>query len=294
MYYRRKLLLALIERFGGSLHRTDCLKLLFVFCQVTHRNYYDFFPYKFGGFSFLVYQDKNRLADLGFLTHGEDFELCPAHESFSQQIKPQDIEALNSLHYEFGHLRGDDLIRYTYLQYPQSACRSTLVSEILNQEEADQVRVWWNTDNMPCLFSIGYEGKTIDAYLNALIVNNTRVLLDVRKNPLSMKYGFSKNKLRRYVERAGLTYIHMPQLGIPSNLRKNLEIPKAYQRLFNYYQTKILPQQTDAIEQIRTLLHEHARIALTCFEADYRCCHRHKITEYLDKTPSFDTNIIHL
>jgi hypothetical protein len=55
MYYRRKILLALIEVFGGSLQSTDCEKLLFNFCQQTGKNHYDFFPYKYGPFSFLSY-----------------------------------------------------------------------------------------------------------------------------------------------------------------------------------------------------------------------------------------------
>ena len=66
MYYRRKILLALIEVFGGSLPNTDCEKLLFTFCQQTGKNHYDFFPYKFGPFSFLSYYDKRRMIDLVF------------------------------------------------------------------------------------------------------------------------------------------------------------------------------------------------------------------------------------
>lgn len=46
MCYRRKIILALIEVFGGSLPSTDCEKLLFTFCQQTCKNRYDFFPYK--------------------------------------------------------------------------------------------------------------------------------------------------------------------------------------------------------------------------------------------------------
>ncbi|HXV44905.1 MAG TPA: DUF488 domain-containing protein, partial [Anaerolineae bacterium] len=75
MLYRRKVLLALIEVFGRSLLRTDCEKLLFLFCQRTDRNYYDFFPHMYGGFSILSYQDKKHLTDLGFLSKGDDFAL---------------------------------------------------------------------------------------------------------------------------------------------------------------------------------------------------------------------------
>jgi hypothetical protein len=79
MYYRRKILLALIEVFGGSLQSTDCEKLLFNFCQQSKKNHYDFFPHKFGPFSILSYYDKRRLIDLGLLKPVDDFQLSTKH-----------------------------------------------------------------------------------------------------------------------------------------------------------------------------------------------------------------------
>ncbi|MEW6094734.1 MAG: hypothetical protein AB1531_12300, partial [Chloroflexota bacterium] len=96
MYYRRKVLLALIEAFGGRLRRTDCEKLLFLFCQTTKRNYYDFFPYQYGGFSFVSYFDKNILARDGFLENNDAFILATS-ESFLPQLRCEDKIALISL-----------------------------------------------------------------------------------------------------------------------------------------------------------------------------------------------------
>ena len=87
MYYRRKILLALIEVFGGSLQSTDCEKLLFNFCQQTGKNHYDFFPYKFGPFSFLSYYDKRRMIDLGLLKQADDFQLSTKH-SYLTELTP--------------------------------------------------------------------------------------------------------------------------------------------------------------------------------------------------------------
>ena len=294
MYYRRKVLLALIEAFGGRLERTDCQKLLFLFCQYSKQNYYDFFPYKFGGFSLLAYHDKKRLTDLGHLNEGDEFKLRNPEQSFFDQLKLKDRNALSHISSEFENLRGRDLIRRVYLNYPQFTCRSKIVSNVLSSKEIEQVSLWWNTDESPCLFTIGYEGLSIDAYLNKLISNNVMVLIDVRKNPHSMKYGFSKSILQKYVKRAGLEYIHIPELGIPSKLRQNLNTPEAYRQLFQFYETEILPNSIDAVEKIKTLYAKFKRIALTCFEADYNFCHRHKITGYLENSPNFDTKIVHL
>ena len=86
MYYRRKILLALLEVFDGSLKRTDCEKLLFNFCQMTGKNHYDFFPYQYGPFSFLSYYDKRRLAEINLLKDTDDFELKTTH-SYLKEIE---------------------------------------------------------------------------------------------------------------------------------------------------------------------------------------------------------------
>lgn len=294
MYYRRKILLALVEAFGSRLKRTDCQKLLFLFCQYTKQNFYDFFPYKYGGFSFVSYQDKHRLATQGFLGNDDDFEFV-ATESFVDQLKPKDQLALKSFVADMKDLKGKDLIKRTYLEFPHYTCQSTILSEILSQDEIGSLmQPWWCHDNSSRLFTIGYEGRSIDAYLNLLITNNIKALVDVRKNPLSMKYGFSKTKLRTYIESAGLCYHHLPDLGIPSDLRRNLDSPEDYQNLFAHYRAEILPDQTESIEDLKGLLHKHTRVALTCFEKDHHSCHRNEVTQYLSESAEFNTKIAHL
>lgn len=293
MYYRQKILLALVEACGGTLKRTDFQKLLFLFCQYTKQNFYDFFPYKYGGFSFLSYWDKSRLESRGLLGENENFVVV-ADASFIEQLKPKDQIALKTFVAKTNGLRGKPLIRKTYLEFPHYACRSVILSEVLSQDEIASLQPWFLRDTPPCLFTIGYEGKSIDAYLNQLIAYHIKVLVDVRKNPFSMKYGFSKAKFQRYTERAGLQYYHLPELGIPSNLRRDLNSPRAYRDLFEYYSTEILPNQRECLKEVEILLDEHTRIALTCFERDHHCCHRNQVTEYLKKSADFNTRVIHL
>ncbi len=293
MFYRRKILLALVEAFGGSLMRTDCQKLLFLFCLRRGKNYYDFFPYKYGSFSFLLYHDKNRLIELGYLKSQDNFQLSE-HQTFLSQLRIEDRAALQVLVAEVGDLSGEKLIRKAYLECPYYASRSKIASQILKDAEYEQVRQTWNIDRSSCLFTIGYEGLSIDAYLNVLLSNNVAALIDVRKNPISMKYGFSKTKLADYTTKAGIVYLHIPDLGIPSSLRQDLSSPMAYRKLFDYYFSQILPDQMEAIEKLKMMLHDHGRVALTCFEANHQFCHRHKIIEYLENDPYFNTPVTHL
>ncbi|MFA5877740.1 MAG: DUF488 domain-containing protein [Candidatus Paceibacterota bacterium] len=292
MYYRRKVLLALLEVFGGRLGKTDCEKLLFLFCHTTQRNYYDFFPYQFGGFSLVSYYDKNVLANNGFLNDEDDFVLA-TEESFLAKLKPEDKKALGILVNQTLE-RGDALIKKIYLEYPYFALKSKIATRLLDTEEKKWVSTFWNLDNRPCLFTIGYEGLTIDAFLNKLIANNIHALVDVRNNPFSMKYGFSRPGFQNYVERAGIKYYHIPELGIPSELRKDLGTQESYTRLFTYYENNILPSNLVYLGRIKQIITEYSRIALTCFEADYQSCHRHKITDYMITHLGFNIKISHL
>lgn len=293
VYYRRKILLALLEAFGGSLAKTDCQKLLFLFCLRRRKNYYDFFPYKYGGFSFILYQDKSRLADLSILSSQDNFQL-EISQSYFDQLRAEDRVALDSLVREVGDLRGEELIRKVYLEYPYYASRSEIAERILEPGEYEKVSQVQNGISSSCLFTIGYEGLSIDAYLNILLANNIAALVDVRKNPLSMKYGFSKTKLTNYSKLVNIAYFHISDLGVPSDLRKDLNSPAAYQKLFEYYCSDILPGQGAAVERLKVITNAYKRVAITCFEADHKCCHRHKIAECLENDPGFDMPVIHL
>jgi uncharacterized protein (DUF488 family) len=131
------------------------------------------------------------------------------------------------------------------------------------------------------LFTIGYEGKTIEEYVNHVIKNNIKVLCDIRKNPFSMKYGFSKNQLEKIVESVHIHYIHFPELGIDSTKRQNLNTKEDYEKLFEDYEKNTLPTKTKEICNLCEIFLKDRRIALTCFEADYKCCHRSRTADAL-------------
>ena len=109
-----------------------------------------------------------------------------------------------------------------------------------------------------------------------------------------MKYGFSKKSLCAYVENAGMKYFHIGALGIPSVLRKGLGTSASRQKLFNNYETRLLPKQKEAELQLRQLIADNPRIALMCFEADHRLCHRFTLVEYLKKGKPLRKPVVHL
>ena len=291
MYYRRKVLLALVEVFDGNLNSTDCEKFLFYFCKNTGKNLYDFFPYRYGPFSFVSYYDKRRLIEMGLLKQTQDFQLNTKH-SFLEELQPSDKRALHEL--KMSGLRGNYLVRKTYLENPSFTVNSEILETLFEAQEIKKFRSFWNVDETPYVYSLGYEGLTIDAFLNKLIMNNIQAVVDIRNNPQSMKYGFSKKSFSDYIKKAGMTYIHIPELGIPSAIRKGLGIKVSYEQLFRLYETDILHIQQGATAHLLDLIATYPRVALVCFEADHHFCHRHTLVEYLQKAKTLTKPVKHL
>lgn len=108
--------------------------------------------------------------------------------------------------------------------------------------------------------------------------------------------GKKKRKLETYGGQAveGMRYIHIPELGIPSAMRKGLGESVSHKTLFKAYESKLLPKQEIEIKQLIDLTNQNKRIALVCFEADHLFCHRHSLVEYLQKNKAFKRAVIHL
>lgn len=293
MLYRKKVLLAVVEAFGADLGKKDFHKLLLLFCMRSGQSYYDFFPHRFGAYSFLVEQDRESLITEGVLESPVRLHNS-APGTFHEQLTLADRRIVDALSAEIGPLRGSALVRKTYLSYPFYTSRSQIADRVLSPAEFDLVQQFRYHDDSPCLFTLGYEGMSIDAYLSMLIKYDIRVLVDVRNNPISRKFGFAKTRLAECTERAGIVYHHVPELGIPSSLRRDLSDMESYRALFEHYRQNILPRQSAAIERLLALLRRHRRAAVMCFEADPRMCHRQKLVEHLAALPEFQVPIRHL
>jgi uncharacterized protein (DUF488 family) len=208
-------------------------------------------------------------------------------EKYADNLTITDQKILNDVHEKFKDFSETGLIKYVYSEYPEF----TINSELLEKYNIKPYLV--KTDDSFAFFTIGYEGHSIDSYLQLLIKNNIKLLCDVRKNPVSMKYGFSKNQLIKFLGNFQIKYAHIPELGIDSDKRQELATPDDYNKLFKSYY-KNIPGNLNQIEQLINLFKQYKRIAITCFESDYKFCHRHKITEYLQNQKDWTYNVIHI
>ncbi len=294
MFYRRKVILALLQVFGNRLENIKIQKLLFLFCKGQAKPEYEFIPYKYGSYSFSLKSDITTMEKKGLLLKTETDLLKNDKINYFELLRPSDQDELLKLKRFFGSVSASGLIKHTYKNYPFWAIKSIIASEVLNQTELDAVKNSVPRQNETVLFTIGYEGNSLENYLLKLLKNNVKVLIDVRRNPLSMKFGFSKSLLSKFCNALDIDYVHMPEVGIESESRQDLISQADYDKLFENYKVSNLTRTLDIQTNILNLLKKEKRIALTCFEADICQCHRKPLAEAISNLPGFKYEIVHI
>lgn len=288
MYYRRKYILALIQEFGGSLDHLNLQKLLFLATRKQDKKSFDFVPYMYGCFSFQANQDLSTMTKYGQVERNDKTWNCIDTTDYKSQLKREDIASINWVYRNFANSDADTLIKETYRKYPYFATKSKIAKKILTIEEFEEVNAQKRTYQEPMFFTIGYEGISLETFLNKLIINDVRLLVDVRKNSFSMKYGFSKSQLKNACEGVGITFMHMPELGIESEDRQQLHSLSDYKKLFNVFRKTTLKQNSSYLEQLASLNRQFKRVAITCFEKEVCMCHRGVIAEEIAKLEGWD------
>ncbi|MEJ0057578.1 MAG: DUF488 family protein, partial [Bacteroidota bacterium] len=294
VYYRRKVILALLQLFQGELEKIRLQKLLFLFTQEQETKIYDFVPYLYGCYSYSANADLTTMVNKDFLAESEKSFTRKDKTNYLATLTSQDFKLLMEVKDRYGNMNADALMKHTYVNFPYWAIKSVRAQSILTDREMEKVYASQPVGKEVVLFTIGYEGISLEEYLNRLLINDVKILVDVRNNPMSMKYGFSKSQLKRYCGSLGIEYLHLPEVGIQSNQRQELNEQGDYDRLFKIYRENNLSKTINVQNQILSLLVKHQRIALTCFEANICQCHRKHLAEAIEKLPGFEYAVRHI
>jgi uncharacterized protein (DUF488 family) len=124
------------------------------------------------------------------------------------------------------------------------------------------------------LFTIGYEGRTVESFLEALGDAGVTRVIDVRELPLSRRKGFSKTKLGEALEETGIEYVHLRAAGNPYRDKKH-DIDHCL-ALYRGY----LDERPEVLDLLEAEMSE-AQVALLCVEADHDSCHRSVLADRL-------------
>lgn len=131
------------------------------------------------------------------------------------------------------------------------------------------------------VFTIGYEGLDIDAFMSLLIEYGVETVVDIRELPLSRKPGFSKKALASVLNLSGLEYVHMVDLGCPKPVRNRYREDGNWKRYTEGF-LKYLNTQDVAIAELSDLV-SSSSCALLCYEADFNFCHRSMVAAAVRK-----------
>jgi uncharacterized protein (DUF488 family) len=122
------------------------------------------------------------------------------------------------------------------------------------------------------IFTLGYEGLTIEAFIIRLQAAQVKTVVDVRELPLSRKKGFSKTAFCAALAAHGIAYLHTPALGCPKPVRNQYKADGNWQTYTRDFLKYIRTQDAPLRELVKIA---HATpTCLVCFEADYSTCHR--------------------
>lgn len=294
MFYRRKIILGLLQTFNGHLPKISLQKLLFLFSERQSDPEYRFVPYYYGCYSFSANADLTTMVRKGYLAEDFDNFKVICKQDFICELKESDRKVLRQLKKEFADFSPLALMKLTYHDYPYYAINSIKAKEIVGEEQYSSILNAKPVGKDIILFTIGYEGISLEEYFNRLIKNDVKVLVDVRNNPLSMKFGFSKKKLETFCSALNIEYLHIPEVGIQSSQRKNLVSQNEYDVLFDRYKHHTLTNTLSHQTRLLTLLKDKKRIALTCFEANICQCHRLHLAQAVSEISEWKFEIKHI
>ena len=88
--------------------------------------------------------------------------------------------------------------------------------------------------------------------------------------------------------------MHIPELGIASERRQELNTQADYDRLFKSYERQELKQNRGALKDLFNIFLKDRRVAITCFEANVCMCHRGRVAKAMSALPNWKYDIQHI
>jgi hypothetical protein len=281
MLHREKVLMALMEAAGGAASRAQLLQWAFLLSHECPSGggsaFYDFLGYGAGPYSFCLCREIGTLTDGRFIEETAEavWKLLPRGRKAAEETDPhvwKDIRALLRDHRRTAE-SADGCGRY----------RSPSTRNGRRRADAPATRV------AGAVNSAGYEGLSVDGFLNGLLVAGIERLIDVRNNPVSRRFGFHRSTLDRLCGLLGIEYYHFPDLGIPPALRRDLTTEQDYENLFEAYERDVLDSRPPSFGTVAGLAAGKPS-ALVCVETDPRRCHRSRLADRLAKATGMPVN----
>jgi uncharacterized protein (DUF488 family) len=143
---------------------------------------------------------------------------------------------------------------------------------------AQQARVPQEVPMTHGIVSAGYEGRSIEEFVEALQDLGVTTVADVRLNAISRKAGFSKGHLRHALANAGINYRHLRSLGNAKDNRQPFWTGRVEEGRRLFREALKAPKAAAELAELAELATEQV-VAVLCFEADAEMCHRQVVID---------------
>jgi len=276
-------ILFLLSDASTSITKLKLVKLLFLLNKEEIENTYDFLPYKYGPFSFQLYRDLSKLTQGGWIDEDSLQLNSSRRKEALDEIRslPKILrDKLMNIYIAYGKLSEKELIKVVYRKYPEFTFKSELEFDTVSAPQAQL-----------SIYTIGYEGASIDSFLNSLLQKGIQKLIDIRNNPVSRKWGFAKNTLAGLCKKVDVEYVHIPELGIPSDKRTLITTEDGHKKLLDEYEQIYLLSCKGLVSDTLSLI-EQTPSALLCMEADIQMCHRGRLAKKMGEISKLP--VVHL
>lgn len=137
------------------------------------------------------------------------------------------------------------------------------------------------------IYSVGYEGLSVEGLVDRLVGARVTTLVDVRLNPSSRKPGFTRRHLAEALAEAGIGYIHERSLGNPPDNRAAFRSGDANEGRARM-RALLANEGRQALRRVVELA-SSGRIAVMCVERDPARCHRDVVIDIaVERDPTID------
>jgi uncharacterized protein (DUF488 family) len=161
------------------------------------------------------------------------------------------------------------------------ATRLNLPSAPVKKQIASKAE--WNESRSPAkadFFTFGYSGRRTEEILHLLREHGVRTVLDVRQHAVSMyRPELSKTNLAQLLETQGILYSHLPQFGVPRDIRAKAIETGTRDVIWTWYDSNVVGCSLTLHYFLNAFEHP---VALMCTEIDPHECHRHRLALALE------------
>jgi uncharacterized protein (DUF488 family) len=275
MTARQSSLIKILSHLDGRTSKLHLVKLAFLLSKESadapRTALYEFVPYKFGPYSFTLYYDLSQLVQDGWIeTTNTDVRLLGFRKDEPRDLAFGFAAEIGRVLEAYADMPVGDLVADVYRRYPWYTANSQDLSKRAVKLPKAAVAV----------YKTGYEGVMVDGLMNRLLRCGIARLIDVRCNPVARRFGFHKSTLQRVGADLGIEYVHIPDLGVPSERRQDLDDRKSYVKVFDWYESELDKSKKAAVAQAVALMNSKPSVLL-CMEADPACCHRTRLATHI-------------